>query len=127
MNIRAILIHRNEQGEIVATEHTINQNSLDDMYRLIKCDTVDRARSISGNITAWVDDEGLLNDSDDLILTDCTDLLEDSDEGSFCDNIVLAGNILLTGGCDDEGNTLGLPESVTSEHCISNVQAVYLA
>jgi hypothetical protein len=58
-----------------------------------------------------VDDEGLFIDIPDL--TDVTTVMEEGDKGCFGENIVLAGNILFTGGVGDEGETLPLAEHVT--------------
>ena len=108
---RVILVTRSVAGELVIEEKQIDLDSLDTMYQLIDCNLVACVESAKGNITAWVDDEGLLIDNPDL--TDVTTVMEEGDKGYFGENIVLAGNILFTGGVGEEGETLPLAEHVT--------------
>lgn len=109
---RVILVsHDNESGELVFDEKQIELGSLETMYELIQCELVDCVESAKGTITAWVDEEGLFVSMPNL--TDITKLMEEGNPGCFGDRIILAGNILFTGGVDDNGNTLALPDSVT--------------
>jgi hypothetical protein len=75
-----------------------------DMYRLIECDCFDavRVQIASLDCTAWVDDEGALKEPEDQ-------------HCCFFAGAHLAGNILLTGGADIEGNTLPCPSAITKE------------
>ena len=88
-------------------------NLLSGMYRHINCSTVAIGGSATINdfdVTLWVDDEGLYrpNDNGHLMVTDWSDV---------CDygQAELAGNVLITGGEDDDGNTIPLtPEQVAT-------------
>lgn len=118
MKIRAVLISRDDNGYIKCTNQEIEQDDLDDMYRLIECNAFDCVASISGKINLWVDDEGLMKPN---YYTNCTDLLTDSDEAQYSDDVILAGNILVTGVDYRTGETVSAPDHVTPEFCASKV------
>lgn len=58
------------------------------------------------NFTVWVNEEGLLRND-----------LSENPFGLVLTGRPLIGNLLVTGGVDDEGDTLGIPEDV--EHAIT--------
>jgi hypothetical protein len=75
-----------------------------DYYKYLECDTFDAVTNAVGDISAFIDDEGLLK-SGNLVV----------DISPFAFPQPYAGNIVLVGGVDDEGETLPLPDYVTIE------------
>ena len=119
---RVILVTRSVAGALVVEEKDMDLGSIETMYQLIDCEMFTCVESSKGNITAWVDDEGLFIDIPDL--TDVTTVMEEGDKGCFGENIVLAGNILFTGGVGDEGETLPLAEHVTVDTIKQGISVV---
>lgn len=66
-------------------------------YKIAECDCVDHARVTRDGLSAWVDDNGLYTKANKLSFV-----------GEYPQP--LAGGILFSGGTDDEGYTLGVPE-----------------
>lgn len=64
-----------------------------------------------GVVSIFVDDEGLLK-SGTLV----------SDLKNFgSDDLKLAGNLIIAGGTDDEGETLDVPEGLTIDWLVDNI------
>ncbi|QOP66839.1 hypothetical protein SEA_ODYSSEY395_90 [Arthrobacter phage Odyssey395] len=87
-------------------------NGLDDMYRLIGCDTIDRM--VAEDVTFWMDDEGLLrSDAGQRVNARAMELFASLTGHSLQDfSVPLVGNYLLDGPCDDEGNETDVPERI---------------
>ncbi len=89
-------------GMIVNRKDTVSDYK--DYYKLIDCNTFDVVRVTwkGQEISIFVDDEGLLK---------CGTLGRDvkHDNGT----IELFGNLVVTGGTDDEGETLSIPKEIT--------------
>ena len=87
-------------------------NSLQDMYRLIECDTVDRITS--PNLTFWLDDEGLFHpDRAQRLNARAMQLLCHDSNATVSDlAVALVGNYLIDGPCDAEGNETDVPDWV---------------
>lgn len=86
---------------------------LDEYYRLINCDTIDIAtRFINGKLFDFiVDDEGLLKDEVYISAVD----------KSY--EPMLAGNLLIVNGCDDDGELVSLTDN-DIEHILDNIGSV---
>ena len=82
-----------------------------DYYTYLKCDTFDAVTNEHGDISAFVDDDGLLKKN---FLVDILPL-------GFPQ--YYAGNIVLTGGVDSEGETLPLPSYISVED-IANIAKI---
>lgn len=76
-------------------------DDIHDMYRLIGCECFDAVHMQIGSlrVTGWVDDEGGLRPNDYLVVA-----------GRH-----LAGNVLLTGPANQEGDMLPLPRAITPD------------
>lgn len=97
--IRGIVINVND--------YTIKEvwiKNYKDYYKYLECDTFDAVTNAVGDISAFVDDNGMLNSGNPIV-----------DISRFAFPQPYAGNIVLTGGVDDEGETLPLPDYVTIE------------
>ena len=114
---RVVLISYDEAKKVMLSEHIIPLGDLRTMYELIDCDCVDCVESAHGKITLWCDDEGLLKPN---YAIDVTDLLEDGVD-RFMSDVVLAGNLLVTGGADRNGNTMPLPDEITMDYIKSRL------
>lgn len=75
--------------------------TIEDYYRLLDCHTFDIVQ-LDNNVDIYIDDEGLYVANQ--IITPVV---------SFRGAIPIAGNIVITGGADREGDTL--PVSITME------------
>jgi len=75
-----------------------------DYYKYLECDTFDAVSNAVGDLSAFVDDDGLIKSGNPVV-----------DISKFAFPQPYAGNIVLTGGVDVEGNTLPLPDYVTIE------------
>jgi hypothetical protein len=109
--INAIVINPSDRT-VLAVEY--EGGDIRQMYALIGCHTFDavagQLRGITGAlypVTMWVDDEGALKAPEDQ---HCS-LIRDGRGGIHH----LAGNILVTGPADEEGETLGIAPALTEE------------
>ena len=89
---------------------------LETAYDHIKTHVVDVVR-VSDNIDIWIDDNGRISPSEDVRLSNdhVYGFLLETKDGL---KLPLAGHIIITGGADDDGNTLGTdlqPEQVKNE------------
>lgn len=97
--IPAVIVHTNGLTQVV---------NLDDGYKAIQAvvgGTFDAITSESGNTTFWIHDEGKIIGMEPNVLA--TKILWDL-EPAFNGRDYLAGTVLITGGADDEGDTLGI-------------------
>lgn len=75
-------------------------------YKAIGCHTMDLVR-LESDCDMWVDDEGLLNGSELNILA--TALRTVIHQMAY--ELPLVGNAVITGGCNDEGDTMPLTQA----------------
>lgn len=86
---------------------------IDEMYRLVNCDTLDVVR-LTDEIDMWVDDEGLMK-SDNFLQTFVY-------EGRKLHQ-PYAGNVLILAH-NDEGDTIGLTDAQV-EHLTKHIQIAF--
>ena len=81
------------------------EDRIEEYYRLIGCDLIDIvSRTIGGKVfDLIVDDEGLLKEN---FITAAESRFEETKDFKGCD--CLAGNIVITGFADEEGNLTSL-------------------
>jgi hypothetical protein len=87
-------------------------DGLDDMYRLIGCDTVDRMAA--KDVTFWLDDEGLLRgDASERINARAMELYASLTGAGLQDFAVpLVGNYLIDGPAGPGGEETDVPQRV---------------
>lgn len=96
-------------GTASAIQRPAHQDTLRWLYEQIGCHTVDVVQ-LTEALDMWLDDEGMLT-ADPQINWQATAVA-----GGFGQLAqALYGNAVLLGGCDDEGNTLPLPEDKVNE------------
>ncbi|MGH7922783.1 MAG: DUF3846 domain-containing protein [Candidatus Dormibacteraceae bacterium] len=81
---------------------------LNAMYGEIGCDLVDCV-GLRGDLDLWLDDEGKLN-QDWVVNPGASALLQSCGIPDL-----VAGTALLTGGADEEGNTLGISDETAAQ------------
>lgn len=108
MRIRALRLTPDGRIRRVALETGGDGDHLDAMYREIGCDLVECV-GLRHDLDLWVDEEGKLNDAWELNLA-ATALLH---RHGLRD--VVAGTALLTGGVDEDGNTLGITDQAAAD------------
>lgn len=87
-------------------------------YEAIGCKTMDLVR-LDCDLDLWCDDEGLLNGSEENILA--TALRQIFHRVSY--ELPLTGNVVLTGGCDSEGETMPLTQQ-TRDRAVAVLEQV---
>lgn len=98
---------------VVIKNYETNIKSYKDYYKHLKCDVFDVVRVMWGkhDISIYVDDEGLLK------------------SGVYGRKVKgysqpLFGNFVITGGVDEEGNTLPIPDEINLEHYIGDINYI---
>ncbi len=107
-NIKALRIGVDGDVRQVALQSDGHMGHLHAMYREIDCRTVE-CIGLTEDLDLWVDEEGKLKSEWEVNLG-ATALLR---RRGIPD--LVAGNALLTGGADDEGNTLGISEGAAAD------------
>lgn len=108
LNISLREVERDEGSVMVPAIHVSGLQCpaaglLQTFYAQIDCNYVDVVRVTIGgeDVSIWVDDEGLLKSTDTGVVLG---FLVTDDEGR---EYPLAGNLILTGSVDDNGDSLG--------------------
>ncbi|MEU3071436.1 DUF3846 domain-containing protein [Streptomyces sp. NPDC006906] len=97
----ALILRTNGEFEIIDWPATGARGHLETLYRAIDCNAVD-AVDISSTLTMWLNDEGLITES--LVNRSATILYALHNEPTQH----YVGNVVITGGTDRHGETLGL-------------------
>ncbi|MEV7275291.1 DUF3846 domain-containing protein [Streptomyces bacillaris] len=97
-NDYALILRTNGEFEIIEWP---TDGHLEILYRAIVCDRVDAVR-ISPKLTMWIDDEGLITEAPINRSATILYALHKEPHQHY------VGNVVITGGADHEGETLGL-------------------
>ena len=108
MSIKALRLSPDGDIRRIELEASPAGDHLHAMYRAIGCDLVDCV-GLGDDLDLWVDDEGKLKAEWEINLP-ASVLMQRSGVPD-----VVAGTGLLTGGADDEGNTLGISDTTADD------------
>lgn len=100
-NNHALILRTNGEFEIIDWPATGARGHLEILYRAIECDAVD-AVDISPTLTMWLNDEGLITGAPVNRSATILYALHNEPTQHY------AGNVVITGGTDRYGETLGL-------------------
>lgn len=109
-DIRAIKITHDGAVSRVTLHQDGDSSTLQAMYEQIECHTVD-CIGLDQDMDMWIDDEGKFVEPPQV-----NKLATVLFRAVFKDTMDwIAGNVLITGGADDEGGTVGIGEAQATE------------